>query len=157
MKDSVKAGKALQGRQPTRRIKEAAVQRMPFSAAYQERRKAVQEAQRAREAELKAQRQAKSRSRERERVISRILSGTTGYEYWAVCKRTIGNYEIIEKVFLDHGIKVPSSDPISMNESLLIALHSSLEQYGFLVAFNPLVTVRACAALYWDIKLESGL
>jgi len=151
---AIKAGAAFQKTRATHyRIKESTVSRMVNSAAYRERQKAEQAARRDRDAALQVQRENASRAREREAVIRRILGNTGGYQGWAVGNRTLKNRDTIKSVFSRHGISVPLNDPRALDPDLLEKLHRDLENAGFEVAFYSYVTVRACAALYWDIEL----
>jgi len=127
---------------------------MVNSAMYRERQKAEQEDRRNREAKLQAQKEAELKLRECEKTISRILGSTRGYSDWARGMRNLANRDEIGAVFSKRGIPVPTTDPTTaLSSDLLRELCRDLECAGFLVSLNPVVTVRACAALYWDIEL----
>lgn len=82
-------------------------------------------------------------------IIRRILNDTGGFPEWSIGKATPGNRDTIEKIFRSHGLDVPDRDPKYMPDNELRSLHEELRSHGFFASFNPLVTVRACAALYW--------
>ncbi|MFA6376644.1 MAG: hypothetical protein WCX69_04570 [Candidatus Paceibacterota bacterium] len=151
---AIKAGAAFQKtRAGHYRIKEEKVSRMVNSVAHNVRQKAEQAARRDREAAFQAQRETELKKREREAAINRILGSTGGYGYWSIGKRTLKNRDTIKSIFSRYDIPVPSNDPRALCSDLLEKLHHDLENAGFEVSLFPHVTVRACAALYWDIEL----